>query len=218
MRISSTFCATLVTIIAVFGFSLLILIPQNVSADITNFSFKPTTGDAPLTVSFQVASTGKVSTVEWNFGDGSGTITNTSLNATHTYQSAGNYTGTVEITTSDHQTASQTFLIDVTGSIGANVGAGATIPNPNNGTVNAYQYFLHEHNNTLTATSLLPLSIQTDALSYSQGDTIIIHGAVKNVSNQTAVTVRIINSLKNLVSIALLTPVSDGSFSTQVVA
>ena len=218
MRISSTFCATLVAIITVFGISVLVLIPQNVSADITNFTFTPTTGDAPLVVNFQVTSTGKVNTVEWNFGDGSGTTTNTSLNATHTYQSAGNYTGTVEVTTSDHQTASESFLISVTGSIGANVGAGATVPNPDNGTMNAYRFFLQEHNNTLVATSQAPLTIQTDALSYSQGDTVLIHGVVKNVSNQTAVTVRVVNSLKNLVSIAQLIPASDGSFSTKVLA
>ena len=219
MRTSSTWCAALVTLVAIFTFSVLVLMPvQNASADITNLSINPTTGSAPLAVSFQATSTGKVYTVEWNFGDGSGTTTNTSLNATHTYQSAGNYTGTIEVTTTDHQTASQSFLIQVTGSIGANIGANVTVPNPNNGTINAYQYFLHEHNNTLIATSLAPLTIQTDSLSYSQGDQITIHGTVKNVSNQTAVTVRIINVLKNMVSIAQLIPASDGSFSTKVLA
>ncbi|MGI0101009.1 MAG: PEFG-CTERM sorting domain-containing protein, partial [Nitrosotalea sp.] len=43
-------------------------------------------------------------------------------------------------------------------------------------------------------------------------------GAVKNVSNQTAVTVRITNSLENMVSIAQFVPGSDGSFSTKVLA
>ncbi|MDE1815220.1 MAG: PKD domain-containing protein [Thaumarchaeota archaeon] len=218
MRISSTFCATLVTIITVFGFSLLVLIPQNASADITNFTFTPTTGDSPLSVFFQVTSTGKVNTVEWNFGDGSGTTTNTSLNATHVYQSAGNYTGTVEVTTSDHQTASESFRISVTGTIGANVGNVSSINPDNNGAITAYQYLQQEHNGSLISSSLPPLSVQTDALSYNQGDTITIHGVVKNVSNQTAVTLRVINSLKNLVSIAQLIPGSDGSFSKMVVA
>ena len=218
MRISSTFCATLVAIITVFGISVLVLIPQNVSADITNFTFTPTTGDAPLVVNFQVASTGKVNTVEWNFGDGSGTTTNTSLNATHTYQSAGNYTGTVEVTTSDHQTASQSFRIAVTGVIGVNIGNVSSINPDNNGAMTAYQYLQQKYNGSLVSSSLPPLSIQTDALSYSQGDTILIHGTVKNVSNQTAVTLRIVNGLKNLVSIAQLIPASDGSFSSKVLA
>ncbi|MDE1830542.1 MAG: PEFG-CTERM sorting domain-containing protein, partial [Thaumarchaeota archaeon] len=177
----------------------------------------PVTGDSPLTVSYKasLASGGAMKSIVWNFGDGS-SISGVA-NGTHAYQSAGNYTGTIDVDAKDGTSYTQTFEVSVTGSIGANV-LNATVPNPKNGTLTAYQYLQQEHNGSLVATSLPPLSVATDSLSYSQGNTIVIHGVVKNVSNQTAVTVRVVNSLKNMVSIAQLIPASDGSFTTKVLA
>ncbi|MDE1862062.1 MAG: PEFG-CTERM sorting domain-containing protein [Thaumarchaeota archaeon] len=183
-----------------------------------NVSITPTTGSAPLQVTYKasLASGGSMKSIVWNFGDGSSLSGVT--NGTHTYASAGNYTGTVDADAMDGTSYTQTFAVSATGSIGANIGANVTVPNPKTGTVTAYQLLQQEHNGSLVATSLPPLSVQTDALSYSQGDTIIIHGTVKDVSNQTAVTVRVVNDLKNMVSIAQLIPSSDGSFSTKVLA
>ncbi|SRR5579885_774089 len=225
MRASSIFCATLVALIAIFGSYFVVLTPAHaacpasgcvIGGDSLNVNITPTTGSSPLQVSYKASFSGKsvMKTALWNFGDGD-KVTNV-MNGTHTYQSAGNFTGSVEVDATDGTSYTQSFLISVTGSIGAHVGANATVPYTKNGT--AYQYLLQEHNNTLSATSMPPLSIQTDSLSYSQGDAIVIHGAVKNVSNQTAVTIRIVNDLKNMVSIAQLIPASDGSFSTKVFA
>src|SRR5574337_1126972 len=228
MRASSIFCATLVALIAIFGSSFLILTPAvygNCPAtgcvqggDTLNVSVTPATGSAPLQVSYKasLASGGTMKSIVWNFGDGNSVSGHS--NGTHTYQTAGNYTGTVDVEASDGTSYTQTFTISPTGSIGASVGANATVPNPKNGTLTAYQLLQQEHNGSLIATSLAPLAIQTDALSYSQGDSIIIHGTVKNLSNQTAVTVRIVNPLENMVKIDQLIPAPDGSFSTKVLA
>jgi predicted secreted protein with PEFG-CTERM motif len=227
MRTSSAFCAALVVIISIFGLSFVILTPAHANCpatgcveggDTLNAAITPTTGASPLTVSYKVSFTGSsvVKDVTWNFGDGD---TSTTTNGTYTYQSAGNYTGTVDVDATDGTSYSQQFTVQVTGSIGANIGANVTIPNPNNnGSITAYQLLQQEHNGSLTATSLPPLSIQTNSPSYNQGDTIVINGQIKNALNDTAITVRIVNSLKNMVSIAQFVPRSDGSFSTKVLA
>jgi PKD repeat protein len=58
----------------------------------------PTTGNAPLNVSFTGSATGGKPpyTYSWNFGDGS--ATSTLQNPSHTYSSAGNYTATLTVT------------------------------------------------------------------------------------------------------------------------
>ena len=58
-------------------------------ATIAAFSGAPTAGDAPLTVSFDDASQGSISSRDWSFGDGgSSSLTNPS----HTYDQPGTYT------------------------------------------------------------------------------------------------------------------------------
>jgi PKD repeat protein len=57
------------------------------------FSASPTSGDAPLTVNFTDQSTGEITSWAWDFGDGS-----TSKNPSHTYQTAGTYTVSLEVT------------------------------------------------------------------------------------------------------------------------
>jgi PKD repeat protein len=54
-----------------------------------NFSANPTSGTAPLKVTFTDTSTGTVTGWSWDFGDGS---TSTSQNPTYTYATAGTYT------------------------------------------------------------------------------------------------------------------------------
>src|SRR5579875_498559 len=224
MRASGFFGLTLVALVAILG-SYYVVMPYadatscpasgcTVGGDTLNVSVTPSTGSSPLLVSYKAYFSGNsiMKSATWNFGDGV-TATNV-MNGTHTYASAGNFTGSVEVDATDGMSYSQSFQISVTGAIGATIGANATIPYDKNGT--AYEYLLHEHNNTLAATSQAPLTLQTDATSYSQGDSIIIHGAVKNVSNQTAVTLRIINPLSNMVKIDQLIPNPDGTFTTNI--
>ena len=58
-------------------------------APVADFSATPTSGTAPLAVSFSDTSTGLPSTWSWNFGDGT---SSTAQSPTHTYTSAGTYT------------------------------------------------------------------------------------------------------------------------------
>ena len=234
MRASSIVGATLVAIMVIFGTSAMILIPKQTEASpstcpngvcpqfsdaITNVSVNPASGSAPLLVKLGVTTTGtSPKSVTWSFGDGSalgGNFTST----THTYHSGGNFTGTVEVFFKDGQDDTQQFQISTTGTLaGGTVGANATVPNPKEGTQTAYQYFLQEHNNTLTATSQPQLSVSTNSPSYGQGDSIVIHGAVKDQTNRTDVTMEITNPVKNLVTIVEITPALDGSFSKTVLA
>ncbi len=59
------------------------------NAPVANFSGTPTTGAAPLAVSFTDSSTNSPTAWSWTFGD---TNTSTAQNPSHTYSSAGSYT------------------------------------------------------------------------------------------------------------------------------
>ncbi len=59
-----------------------------------SFSASPLVGPAPLNVSFTNNSSGDYDTCEWDFGDGT---TSTICNPSHTYNSAGNFTVTLDI-------------------------------------------------------------------------------------------------------------------------
>jgi predicted secreted protein with PEFG-CTERM motif len=235
MRASSIVGATLVAIMVIFGSSAMILIPTQVGAtnaancpqgicpvasdSITNVSINPASGSSPLLVTFgvTVSTTSSVKDVIWGFGDGQTTSGNYTK-ITHTYGAGGNYTGAVEVDFTDGQDDHQAFSISVSG-LGAGVAAlNSTVPNPNAGTMNAYQLLLQEHNNTLTSTTQPQLSVATNSPTYGQGDSIVIHGAVRDMSNSTDVTMEITNPVKNLVSILEITPASDGSFSKTVLA
>ncbi len=56
---------------------------------VANFSAIPTSGTAPLNVSFTDYSKGSPTAWKWSFGDG---VNSTEQNPTHTYSKAGNYT------------------------------------------------------------------------------------------------------------------------------
>jgi PKD repeat protein len=74
----------------------------------------PTTGNAPLSVSFTGSATGGTApyTYSWNFGDG--TATGTAQNPNHTYTTAGNYTATLTVTDSASPAAQSTSNVLVT--------------------------------------------------------------------------------------------------------
>ena len=67
-----------------------------------------------LTVQFNDESTGTISTIEWDFGDGT---TSNELNPNHTYSEPGNYTVTVTITDVEGNTQSFTQTITIVGSM-----------------------------------------------------------------------------------------------------
>lgn len=61
------------------------------------FSGSPTSGNAPLTVSFTDQSTGSPTSWSWNFGDGG---SSTAQNPSHSYASAGTYTVALTVSNS----------------------------------------------------------------------------------------------------------------------
>jgi len=79
------------------------------SAEINAF---PTSGYAPLSVSFSGSTSGgnPPYTYSWNFGDGS---TSSIQNPSHTYSSAGTYTVTLTVTDTNSSTASDSLTITV---------------------------------------------------------------------------------------------------------
>jgi PKD repeat protein len=84
--------------------------PPAPTAPVASFTATPTTGTAPLAVSFTDTSTGSPTTWSWTFGDGG---TSTSRNPSHTYSSAGTYTVSLTAANSVGSTSS-TATITVT--------------------------------------------------------------------------------------------------------
>jgi PKD repeat protein len=75
----------------------------------------PTSGDAPVTVSFSGSGStddGTIASYLWNFGDGSATSSNP--NPSHTYASAGTFTATLTVTDNEGLTDGATTTITVT--------------------------------------------------------------------------------------------------------
>ena len=91
--------------------------------------------------------------------------------------------------------------------------------NPKGNQTTAWDLLQQEANKTgVSKSTIVPLSINTDLPRYSQGDTIVMTGHVRDSQNETAVTLRVFNSLKNMISIAQLLPSSDGSFTKTFLA
>src|SRR5712692_5638194 len=84
-------------------------------------------------------------------------------------------------------------------------------PNPNANMTTAYK-LLHQNATNLATTP--PLTVKTDLPSYSQGDSVVVTGHIRELQNATALAIKVISPLRNLVHIAQLTPASDGSFTT----
>ena len=79
-----------------------------------SFTASPTSGEAPLSVSFNGSgstdSDGTIATYSWNFGDGA---TGNGVSRSHTYSAAGNYTATLTVTDDDGATDTSSRLIQV---------------------------------------------------------------------------------------------------------
>lgn len=65
------------------------------ASPVAGFTGSPTSGSAPLTVSFTDTSGGSPETWWWNFGDGS---SSTESNPSHTYTLPGTYTVSFTVT------------------------------------------------------------------------------------------------------------------------
>ena len=86
--------------------------------------------------------------------------------------------------------------------------------NPNANVTTAYKILQDEANQTgVSKSTLAPLSLNTDLPTYNQGDTVIMTGHVRDPINATAVTIKVISPIKNLVFIGQLSPAADGSFT-----
>jgi len=90
------------------------------AAPTVNFSASPTSGTAPLAVSFFNSSSGDIQSWSWTFGDGG---TSTAQNPVYTYAKAGTYTVSLTVTTSSGSTVSKTL----TGYITVNADSGKPI-------------------------------------------------------------------------------------------
>ncbi|MGH7596462.1 MAG: PKD domain-containing protein, partial [bacterium] len=96
---------------------------------IANFTASPTSGPKPLTVQFNDASTGQITSRAWNFGDGQTSI---ATNPSHTYINAGTYTVSLTVNgPGGSNTKTQTNYITVSGTPAADfTGAPTAGPKP----------------------------------------------------------------------------------------
>ncbi|HEX5736714.1 MAG TPA: PKD domain-containing protein [Blastocatellia bacterium] len=91
--------------------------PPSNQAPSVSASATPTSGSAPLTVSFATSASdpdGFIATYHWDFGDGE---SSTQAAPSHLYQSAGTFTARVTVTDNGGATASNSVTITTTGSL-----------------------------------------------------------------------------------------------------
>ncbi|MFA5415393.1 MAG: PKD domain-containing protein, partial [Methanoregula sp.] len=95
---------------------------SSIPAPVANFTAEPTTGTAPLTVTFTDASTNTPTGWQWDFNN-DGTIDSTEKNPVHTYTNAGTYTVNLTATNAYGSTSMvKTGYITVTGGSGGSTG------------------------------------------------------------------------------------------------
>jgi hypothetical protein len=93
--------------------------PSSQPLTINSFTANPTSGAAPLTVSFSGSWSGGSGGYSWtlSFGDGQSTSgSGSSMSTSHTYSSAGTYTATLTVKDSAGDTASKSVTITVSSS------------------------------------------------------------------------------------------------------
>jgi len=119
MRVGDFMKAKLIVATVVLGIAVLVLLTGcgNLSP-IASFTCTPTSGAAPLRVSFDASSSydpdGSITAYEWNFSDGE---TATGVTISHTYQAAGTYTALLKVTDNDGASDSAGTSIEATESL-----------------------------------------------------------------------------------------------------
>lgn len=116
--------AKLTAIIAVLGMTLLVLLTGCTainSPPVASFARTPSSGEAPLNVSFNASASsdpdGSIVSYAWNFGDGG---SGAGVAVTHTYTSTGTYTARLTVTDNDGDDDSATQTIQVSAAPVAN--------------------------------------------------------------------------------------------------
>jgi PKD repeat protein len=111
-----------------------ITVTSDTSAPVASFGPDANSGQVPFTVKFTDTSTGKVSSWNWDFGDGS---TSTDQNPIHTYVAAGSYTVSLTATgPGGSNTATSAKPITVSASLTSpNYNGGIPLTTAQNGTV-----------------------------------------------------------------------------------
>ncbi|MCK4392688.1 PKD domain-containing protein, partial [Candidatus Bipolaricaulota bacterium] len=102
------------------------VLPAEPPGPTASFIASPTSGNSPLTVSFDASGSsyegGTISSYEWNFGDGRIGYSRT---MSHTYFSVGNFTATLTVRASDGKTGTASVQITVTTPGGGTPAAGS---------------------------------------------------------------------------------------------
>src|SRR6267143_559348 len=108
-------CIVYIILPIIATFAIITLIPVQAVNQITvSLSYSPTSGPAPLPVNLSVNLAGiKYKSIEWSFGDGTPHDKSNHTSISHTYQTSGNFTGTVEVFAKDLTHGSQTFFVNV---------------------------------------------------------------------------------------------------------
>jgi PKD repeat protein len=89
--------------------SIPIAVLEALQAPVANFSANPTSGSAPLTVTFTNASEGQIDSYSWDF-NGDGTADSTEQSPTFQYPTAGNFNATLTVT---NTTGSDTIAVPI---------------------------------------------------------------------------------------------------------
>jgi len=109
--------AKLTAVTVVLGMTVVVLLTGCTainSPPVASFTRTPSSGEAPLNVSFNASASsdpdGSIVSYAWDFGDGGSA---SGVTATHTYTSAGTYTARLTVTDNDGDTDSATRTIQV---------------------------------------------------------------------------------------------------------
>jgi parallel beta-helix repeat protein len=154
------------------------------------FSASPTSGSAPMNVTFTESSTGTPTSWSWNFGDGN---SSTEKSPVHTYSTTGNYTVTLTATNAaGSNTATKSNYITVTGTTVAKPVINCW-GSPRTGTAPLTVYFKDSSSGSPTSWNWsfgdgTTSTLQNPKHVYSAAGSYTIKLTVTNVAGSTSVT------------------------------
>jgi PKD repeat protein len=99
-----------------------------------SFTYTPSSGDAPLNVTFTDTSTGTVTGWNWDFGDGNFASDNGKQNPSHVYELPGNYTVTLTAMNTGGSRVSGPSTVNVTKALAPAAPVASFTATPTNGT------------------------------------------------------------------------------------